>query len=270
MKIFEFQLTMKDYFLKELMNEGKLEDYAKYQNVENVTYDFERSGYVLNNNELYEMEEWKTVANEELYEVNRKGEIRRKVDKKLLPFSKHHYSRVFLNKKINYYVHILVLKTFIGEDENPERNIVNHDDFDMHNNTLFNLYWVTQKENIQHYYKMSGKGIDYNSFVGKTYQGNSDMYRVIKAEPERYCLIIEFVNTGNQKRIRFNNFQNIKFIDNFYTLISPQGDRIQTRSLNILNKDFNIQGARFSEILAGSRTNYKGWTVERIKNTKAL
>lgn len=89
------------------------------------------------------------------YRVSKTGEvwsIRR--NKKLSPATVGPgYQRVNLklNKK-NYskYIHRLVLETYKGE---ANGKVCNHIDFNVKNNNLENLEWITQGENIRHYWK---------------------------------------------------------------------------------------------------------------------
>jgi hypothetical protein len=66
------------------------------------------------------------------------------------------YSTVSLYKESSqksYFVHRLVALTFLGEPSSPDL-VVNHKDGNKLNNVLENLEWVTQKENVHHYYSV--------------------------------------------------------------------------------------------------------------------
>lgn len=52
------------------------------------------------------------------------------------------------HKKKNHYVHRLVAEHFM---EKPNgKDVINHKDFNKHNNDIDNLEWVTQKENVEY------------------------------------------------------------------------------------------------------------------------
>ena len=51
----------------------------------------------------------------------------------------------------SYFVHRLVALTFLGEPSSPDL-VVNHKDGNRLNNTPDNLEWITQRENMQHYW----------------------------------------------------------------------------------------------------------------------
>ena len=58
------------------------------------------------------------------------------------------YFRIQGTNKISYSIHRLIAETFIPNPEN--KKVVNHIDGNTHNNSVTNLEWVTQSENMQH------------------------------------------------------------------------------------------------------------------------
>lgn len=100
---------------------------------------------------------------EGLYEIDRQGNVysiittnsRRKGIIKPQDNSKG-YLRVNLfdknGKSKKHYVHRLVAKVFIPNPEN--KPIVNHKDCNTKNNSIENLEWCTQSENIQYSYDL--------------------------------------------------------------------------------------------------------------------
>ena len=58
--------------------------------------------------------------------------------------------------RITIKVHILVAKAFIINSDPLLKTEVNHKDCDKSNNTIFNLEWVSKKENIQHAIQKGG------------------------------------------------------------------------------------------------------------------
>lgn len=68
----------------------------------------------------------------------------------LKPFlDKRNRPRIQLNKK-KYFVSTLVASYFLKKPENIKNIVVNHIDNDPSNNSVDNLEWVSQKENIAH------------------------------------------------------------------------------------------------------------------------
>lgn len=100
---------------------------------------------------------WKTIQINPKYEVSNLGDVRNiKTQKILKPQIKPNgYSDVDLNmkdiRKCGMYIHRLVALAFIPNPYNKPN--VNHKDLNKQNNTVDNLEWVTQKENVQHYFK---------------------------------------------------------------------------------------------------------------------
>ena len=98
------------------------------------------------------------------YEISVRGEIRNAKTKRVLKV--HNNGTGYLKVKIagsSYYIHRLVAETFI-----PNLNAlpqVNHIDSNKANNTVANLEWVTQSENIKYAFKagvMKSNLVDYN------------------------------------------------------------------------------------------------------------
>lgn len=97
----------------------------------------------------------------------------------------------YKKRKIKY-IHRLVAEAFI---QNPEhKTYVNHLDYNIHNNTVKNLEWCTQLENVQwsiinmHHRKNS------KTNTGEKYitRRNNGMYRIIidkKEYPSQKCLL---------------------------------------------------------------------------------
>lgn len=114
-------------------------------------------------------EVWKDVKGYEgLYQVSNCGRVKvltrrigsryhyeakiMKVNKILTPCKKdNNYLYVSLTKnrkRSNKYIHRLVAEAFIPREAGE--NIVNHKDYNVTNNNVNNLEWVTQKENVKH------------------------------------------------------------------------------------------------------------------------
>jgi hypothetical protein len=95
---------------------------------------------------LYELEK-------DRYYIDHKGEI---YDLKRNTIIKQHlntgYKRVSLRTRDNhqksYYVHVLVAISFLGDKSSDMT--VNHKDGDKVNNSIYNLEWVSHRENMKH------------------------------------------------------------------------------------------------------------------------
>lgn len=98
--------------------------------------------------------EWVTIKGFPLYEINRRGELRKKSTKKLVnPVLGHqgYYLNVILNEKKEkklVCIHRLVALQFIPNPNNLK--IVNHIDENKLNNDVLNLEWVSHKQNSNH------------------------------------------------------------------------------------------------------------------------
>ena len=98
------------------------------------------------------MEEWKDIPGYEgVYRVSDTGKIisiRRNLHRKLTA-DKLGYLKITLSNNginINYFVHRLVMLTFVGKSNLP----VNHKDGNASNNNLINLEYCTHQENMDH------------------------------------------------------------------------------------------------------------------------
>ena len=107
------------------------------------------------------IEEWKEIGGYEgMYSVSNLGRVKslqrvgRKSEMILTPTpNTTGYLVVQLRKdkqRKSFLVHRLVMETFNPTSEYYE---VNHKDFDVTNNKISNLEWVTPKENSEHYWK---------------------------------------------------------------------------------------------------------------------
>ena len=136
------------------------------------------------------MEIWKDIKGyESLYQINNYGCVvgkermttgnrKRKLKRKVLKQHENElgYKLVDLckdGKKKSFRVHRLLAEAFI---ENPyNKPCINHKDGNPKNNSLDNLEWCTQKENIQHAFKTGlvkrhGKLKDFDEYILKTYK----------------------------------------------------------------------------------------------------
>lgn len=103
----------------------------------------------MNNQEI-----WKPIDNyEDLYEVSNFGRVFSHKRNRILRSGDYHgYKSVYLSKdgvRKKYFVHRLVAQMFI-ERSADDGELINHIDNNPSNNTVDNLEWCTQSQNIKH------------------------------------------------------------------------------------------------------------------------
>lgn len=138
----------------------------------------------MDNQQLSDKLEWRTVVEYDRYEVNELGQIRHKDRKKILTPRANRSGYMYVNFNIgghrtNFAVHRIVANAFIPNPNNyPE---VNHKNLDKADNRVENLEWVNSTENKIHSYnseirKSNGKEVeqyDLNNNYIKTFPSAS-------------------------------------------------------------------------------------------------
>lgn len=107
----------------------------------------------MDNQQLSDKQEWKTVKEYDHYEVNQYGQIRHKTRKHILKPRKNNGGYLYVCFKINgknknFAVHRIVANAFIPNPNNCLE--VNHKDYDRTNNCVDNLEWMDSSENKDH------------------------------------------------------------------------------------------------------------------------
>lgn len=125
-------------------------------------------------NKWYPIKGW-----EELYELNKQGEVRSIKRKRLIIGDVNNcgYYRVTLYKKgvsKKYFRHRLVAEHFLNKKIN--KDFVNHIDGDKSNNCLENLEWVSQSENEKHAFRMGLKQKTNKPFIVEFVNGEVKEY----------------------------------------------------------------------------------------------
>jgi hypothetical protein len=98
---------------------------------------------------------WETIKGFENYEVETSGLVRNKLTNRGLSFSrlKNGYLSIKLykdGKQFNVLLHRIVAIAFIPNPDN--KKTVNHKDSNRSNNSIENLEWLSQSENVIHGY----------------------------------------------------------------------------------------------------------------------
>ena len=155
------------------------------------------------------IEEWKDIKNFSNYEVFNMGNVRNKTTGYILKGRKckNGYVQVCIkndetNKFINQYIHRLVALAFLDKPE--QKNAVNHIDGDKTNNTLENLEWVTDSENMYHIHsikklKTSNRRIGMYDKEGNLIREFDSIVEAFKALNKPSRINIDNVLQGKQK-----------------------------------------------------------------------
>ena len=113
---------------------------------------------------------WKTLIEDEDYEISEEGTIRRKDNKRVrkTPICGRGYCVIKLRRESpTYNLHRLVAEHFVINDDPENKTAVNHIDGNRLNNKAENLEWVTYKENSIHYFQETYKKRKSNKKLGK-------------------------------------------------------------------------------------------------------
>ncbi len=106
------------------------------------------------------------------YEVSNKGNVRGKGKKVLRPYDNFGYKKVALteNGKLKkYFIHVLVMRAFVGEPNGKEVNHINGNRAD---NRLINLEYLTHQENVQHAKDVLGAYLGESNVMAKLTNDN--------------------------------------------------------------------------------------------------
>lgn len=124
---------------------------------------------------------WKLAAPFTMYEVSDSGEVRNIKTKHVLSqhVNNRGYAKVFLSdcgKQNGVFVHRLVAKTFVVNDDPKNKTQVNHINEDKRDNRAVNLEWVTPSENINHGTGIARRAAEQSIPVVMIYKGLSVMF----------------------------------------------------------------------------------------------
>ena len=220
-----------------------------------------------------------------LYEVSNLGNIRsldrivkdttknrtQKIKGKILKYCDNGkgYKLVYLfkgSKRRNFYVHRLVACHFIDNPNNYKE--INHKDLNKSNNSVENLEWVTQIENIRHYRNTSkAKEIDIK-------HGKQSTERYRKLIEDKIPLVIDLYQKQQKTILEINKITKIG--QRYIKRLLVEND-IQIRKKEII-LEFNGESHNFkewSEILkipiGTIKDRYKNkFTIEKILSTNYL
>ena len=145
---------------------------------------------------LYQVSNYGNIKSLVKWDINKRRFIKKECYLKLTD-NGNGYLIVCLRKnkkKKSFYVHRLVASHFV---ENPfNKNVVNHKDYNTHNNNFNNLEWVTQKENVNY----SVEKMKHRKSI--THSNTNEKYISFRANKNKFRVIIDKKEYGS-----FNTLQ---------------------------------------------------------------
>ena len=195
------------------------------------------------------MEEWRVVpGTDNKIEVSSLGRVRSLMrgEPYILKTQKdkkgYHRLRVTINRqKMSFKVHRLVASAFIDNHNNLPQ--VNHIDGNKDNNRADNLEWVTNQQNIIHYFAMAN--------------GEHVSVKDITYVPKRMTV------DGKKYYTKGERIQNLPLsksnIERMKAVVATKnGERMDFRSIREAEKYFNSR--HICAVLKGKRSHVKGWS----------
>lgn len=146
------------------------------------------------------MEIWKDITGYEgLYQVSNYGNVKKKLDSKILNIYDNGIGYKFVSLKLNgkyktHYLHRLVAYHFLKNLNNYLE--VNHLDFDKSNNKVENLEWCSRKTNMSHYYNAVGTIIPFKKYTN--YKKRNSFYE------DSFTIDLYKPNKKYRLRVRIN------------------------------------------------------------------
>lgn len=160
--------------------------------------------------------EWRVIEEAPDYMVSNRGEIWSNRTSNSKQLKTHHnkytgYQQCILatekNKRKTFNMHILVAKAFIDNPNGYKR--VNHKNLDKTNNHIWNLEWLSQEENIHHYYNSDAKNKprEMKTIEAWDTKGNfiGEFPSINRAAKEIGCTVatVHSILTGKTKKSRY-------------------------------------------------------------------
>lgn len=182
------------------------------------------------------------------YQVSNLGNVKYIRFNRLFKFNENdEYYRIKIYDKTNtskhMFVHRLVAETFI---ENPENKLtVNHKDADKHNNTIFNLEWLTHQGQVKHIMKNKLKDFSKGSNCRKVQMYKHDKKdNTIKTEYKQFNSAKE---AYKELGIREGKFLNMLKAGDIYKNYSGEYLDICKDFLNEIWKTVIIDGDEYED-----------------------